>query len=339
VPNIEVERGVSPDNALKVNNRANLGDSERLALPSSRSAVGTIVNTVLHAPNGRYCSPDAARNSPDDGAKQRSIEQRDGYQFLTALDLPGSQERPGWDLVSPEARRSALGWRLPEAHRSLHDLRLLIIDDCTLYRENLAATFVANGSATPAVAWDLSSLVTALDGAAAPSIVLLQIGTKDSLMLLRAALQISPGVRVVVLGVSEDDVSDIVGCAEAGVAGYHMRTESLADLLELIVKVAAGASVCPPGVSAILLNRLSALAAQRRPSPIKEVILTAREVQILRMLEMGLSNREIAARLSIAVHTVKNHVHSVLTKLGVTTRAEAAARSRSVRFAEDRSGN
>ena len=56
-----------------------------------------------------------------------------------------------------------------------------------------------------------------------------------------------------------------------------------------------------------------------------ELVLTAREVQIFGMLKLGLSNREIAAQLCIAVHTVKNHVHSLLTKLNVRTRAEAAA--------------
>jgi DNA-binding NarL/FixJ family response regulator len=140
-------------------------------------------------------------------------------------------------------------------------------------------------------------------------------------------------MKVIVLGVSEDDEAGIVACAEAGVAGYHLRTEALDDLLGLIGRVAVGESSCSARVSSILLRRLSAL-AQQRPPMAKEVVLTAREAQILRMLEMGLSNRDIAAELCIALHTVKNHVHSVLTKLGVGTRAEAAARFRTVRFTE-----
>ena len=91
-------------------------------------------------------------------------------------------------------------------------------------------------------------------------------------------------------------------------------------------------------MSAVLLRRLSSLASAREPVA-KELVLTAREVEILRLLEMGMSNRDIAERLCIAVHTVKNHVHSVLTKLGVTNRAEAAARFRTVRYAETASEN
>jgi DNA-binding NarL/FixJ family response regulator len=207
---------------------------------------------------------------------------------------------------------------------------MLIIDDCTLYRENLAAIFAQNGIAAPSVAWDLPSLVTALDGIH-PTVVLLNIATRDSALLLRAVKELRPNVRVIVLGASEDNESEIVACAEAGVSGYHMRTDSLEDLLVLIRKVAGGETLCSPQVSAILLRRLSALASQREPAT-KELALTTREAQILTMLELGRSNQDIATQLSIAVHTVKNHVHSLLTKLGVSTRAEAAALSRTIRL-------
>jgi DNA-binding NarL/FixJ family response regulator len=219
-----------------------------------------------------------------------------------------------------------------EGQDPFRDESILIIDDSTLYRENLAATIALYGTASPGLAWDLPSLVKALEDTT-PSIVLLNIATRDSALLLRAAMEISPNVRVIVLGVSEDDESEIVACAEAGVVGYHMRTESLEDLFVLIRKVAAGKSFCSPRVSAILLRRLSALASQRPPAA-NELVLTAREAQILRMLELGLSNQDIATQLRIAVHTVKNHVHSLLTKLGVSTRAEAAALSRTVHYTE-----
>ncbi|MBI3212913.1 MAG: response regulator transcription factor [Mycobacterium sp.] len=207
--------------------------------------------------------------------------------------------------------------------------RILIIDDCTLSRDNLAGALRENGQSV-SVAWDLPSLLR-VDQGLRPDVVLLNVTTRDSGMLVGAALEIDPNVRVVAMGVSEDDESVIVACAEAGVAGYHTRFQSFEDLLDLIGKVVAGETLCSPRVSAILLRRLSSLASQRQPGT-KELVLTTREAQILGMLKMGMSNREIAAQLCIAVHTVKNHVHSVLSKLGVNSRAEAAALSSSVRY-------
>ncbi|SCX07023.1 DNA-binding response regulator, NarL/FixJ family, contains REC and HTH domains [Mycolicibacterium fluoranthenivorans] len=206
--------------------------------------------------------------------------------------------------------------------------KVLIVDDCTLYRDYLAAVVVSHGAVVTGVAWDCSSLLACVD-ATTPGVILVDMRTRDSEMLLRRALQSSPAAGVVVLGVSGDDESEIVRCAEAGVAGYHLRAEALDDLIVVIRKVAAGEFLCSPVISAILLHRLSSLASQRQ-KPGRDLVLTAREIQILSMLEVGLSNQEIAARLCIAVHTVKNHVHSLLTKLGVSSRAQAAALARTI---------
>lgn len=216
-------------------------------------------------------------------------------------------------------------------------MRILILNDCAMFRDYLVAVLASYGADSPGVAWDLVSLIAAFE-ATQPRIILLDSRTRDSTMLLRQAMKLSPHIRLVVLGVSEDDEAEIVAYAEAGVAGYHLRSESLEDLLVLIHKVAAGGSLCSPRVSAILLRRLSALASQGRPAA-KELVLTSREIQILRMLEMGLTNRDIAEQLRIAVHTVKNHVHSLLTKLGVSTRAQAAARARAILRPEGPPGN
>jgi DNA-binding NarL/FixJ family response regulator len=206
--------------------------------------------------------------------------------------------------------------------------RVLVIDDCTLFRENLAASLAATGIAVAGTAWDLPSLVAASEETNA-NLVLVNTATRDSHLLMRAAMDISPSARIIVVGTSEEDEQEIIACAEAGVAGYHMRSDSLDDLILLIHNVAGGQSIFPQRVSAVLLRRLSSLASQPRPA-VRDLVLTAREAQILKMLELGRSNRDIAARLDIAVHTVKNHVHNLLTKLGVSTRAEAAAVSHAI---------
>lgn len=210
---------------------------------------------------------------------------------------------------------------------SLRDARVLIVDDSVMYREHLADVISDHGATFTGVAWDVPSLVSAFEDIL-PRVVLVNVAMRDSAILLRQALSMATTVRVIATGVLEDDESSIVACAEAGVCGYHMRSDSLADLLKLVRRVADGESLCSPQVSAILLRRLTALASEQ-PSTSKELVLTVREAQILEMLELGLSNRDIAERLHIAVHTVKNHVHSLLGKLGVGSRAQAAALSRS----------
>lgn len=178
------------------------------------------------------------------------------------------------------------------------------------------------------MAWSLDSLSAALSRP--PRIVLLNLLTYQSISLLHCVRQLCPTAKVIVIGIVDEDETDVIACAEAGVAAYHLRSESLGELRNLIARVAYGESVCSPRISAILLRYLSTAATERRSVP-GDPDLTAREMQILRMLEQGLSNKDIADELCIAVHTVKNHVHSVLGKLGVRTRAEAAAFCRSLR--------
>jgi DNA-binding NarL/FixJ family response regulator len=259
-------------------------------------------------------------------------------QSPAEVDGPGGPGAVPTDIARPghrSWRESANVGGIPESspeggtwQETVGSQGVLIIDDCTLFRENLAAVLAVNGIAVAGTVWDLPSLVAALEESNA-DLVLLNMATRDSHLLMRAAVDIRPGVRIIVVGTPEEDEQKIIACAEAGVAGYHMRGDSLDDLIMLMRNVAGGKFVCPPRVSAILLRRLSNLASRPQPAG-RDLALTTREAQILKMLELGRSNRDIAERLDIAVHTVKNHVHNLFTKLGVNTRAEAAAFSRAL---------
>ncbi len=247
-----------------------------------------------------------------------------GFHGATALPHGITALEP---VVSPG---QASGLHAVPRERRRGETRILIVDDCTLYRENLASVLGANRAVAPCVAWDLPSLQTALEEGT-PHIVLLSTSTKDAAALLKTIVANSPDAKVIAMGVSENDETTIVACAEAGVTGYHLRSESFEDLLMMIRNIRHADTGCSPRVGAILLRRLSMLAAERQPEP-EELVLTAREIQILRMLEKGLSNRDIADQLCIALHTVKNHVHSLLGKLGVSSRAQAVAVSHSMQY-------
>ena len=116
---------------------------------------------------------------------------------------------------------------------------------------------------------------------------------------------------------------------EAGAHGYLPRDASLAELRRTVHLVAAGQMAASPEMAYALFSRLAELArARRRTTVLESLILTSRELAVLRLIAQGLGNREIAKRLSLSFHTVKNHVQNIFKKLDVTRRIEAVERAR-----------
>lgn len=114
---------------------------------------------------------------------------------------------------------------------------------------------------------------------------------------------------------------------EAGARGYLYRGESLDALIEQIRAVACGESIVDPVVAGRVVERIGLLARLCLENEIdiaRTSRLTDREWEVLRLIERGASNKEIASTLDIGVGTVKNHVHSILQKLGVSSREDAA---------------
>jgi two-component system, NarL family, nitrate/nitrite response regulator NarL len=157
----------------------------------------------------------------------------------------------------------------------------------------------------------------------APDVVLLDVAGENRVAAITALVHAIPGVKVIACAVPETE-QDVIPCAEAGVAACLPRETPLAELGATIERVASGESIASPRVAAMLLRRVATLAARSSP----EGRLTAREGEILELIDDGLSNKQIARRLSIELSTVKNHVHNILEKLQVHRRYEAAARMR-----------
>jgi DNA-binding NarL/FixJ family response regulator len=141
-------------------------------------------------------------------------------------------------------------------------------------------------------------------------------------------------MRVVLLTVPEVEQA-VLPCIEAGIAGYVPRNGGLENLVTVIRSAARGEGVCSPRMVGRLWARLAHLArTQAAAAPVES--LTGREREILAYIERGLSNKEIAAQLSIEIATVKNHVHKVLEKLHVRRRGEAVAALRRTATIETR---
>ena len=139
-----------------------------------------------------------------------------------------------------------------------------------------------------------------------------------------------PGVRVIALTTFDDD-EDVFAALRAGAVGYLLKDVSSARLVEAVLAAARGESVLQPSVAAKVVARFAQLPdpAEPRPQPLV-VPLSERELEVLRLLADGRSNREIAATLFLAEGTVKNHVTNVLAKLGARDRTQAALRARAL---------
>ncbi len=206
-------------------------------------------------------------------------------------------------------------------------MRLVICSDVRIFREGLAEVLGARDGidVVSAVCEGEECLRDAR--ALAPDVVLLDMATAGSVAFLRELRRSVPATAVVALGVRETE-DEVVACAEAGVAGYVTREHAVGDLIEALEALARGEALCPPRAAAMLLRRVSALAAERRPATSGVEELTNREREILNLICDGLSNKQIGHSLHIELPTVKNHVHNILEKLQVVGRREAAALAR-----------
>jgi DNA-binding NarL/FixJ family response regulator len=119
-----------------------------------------------------------------------------------------------------------------------------------------------------------------------------------------------------------DDETQVLTCAQIGIAGYVTRDGSVEDVVAAIKAAARGEVHCSPKIAGSLFRRIAALSAERSGRTVSGA-LTAREAQILKLVQEGMSNKMISRNLGIELPTVKNHVHSILVKLGVHRRAEA----------------
>lgn len=202
-------------------------------------------------------------------------------------------------------------------------IRVLIVGDIRLYSEGLAD--VLGRRSDMRITGIASNHHQCLDQvrANAPDVTLIDMAMPESLQTVKAIRDLGPEVKVVALAVPELE-SEIITCVEAGVAGYVPREASLADLTAAVLGAVKGEFRCPPRMVGTLVKRISVLAA-RDPIARTAPVLTGREAEIVVLIDRGLTNKEIAARLGVSPYTVKSHIHRTLRKLKVNRRSEAAA--------------
>ncbi len=196
-------------------------------------------------------------------------------------------------------------------------IRVLIVDDHGVVRQGLRMYLAldpelevvgeaANGAEALRIAHELRPEVVLMD---------LLMPVMDGIAAIGAIRRELPDIEVIALtSVLED--SAVYGAMRAGAIGYLLKDTEADELCRAIKAAAAGQVQLSPSVAARLLREV--------PSPQLPEPLTERETEVLRQLAQGKSNKEIAATLVIAEKTVRTHVSSILAKLGVTSRTQAA---------------
>lgn len=204
-------------------------------------------------------------------------------------------------------------------------VNLIILSEARLYREGLALT-VENRSEEIDVVGACSDADSAArlvaDHPGAVVLVDVSHSNVDAAIQRLTAGRSAP--RLVALSLTAGTDEEVIAAAETGFSGLLAANASVDDLIDTVEHAAKGEMVCSPRAAAGLARRLADLAG-RRNAPVATQSLTAREREVAELLETGLSNKQIARRLSIRLSTVKNHVHNILSKLGVERRGEAAA--------------
>lgn len=211
-------------------------------------------------------------------------------------------------------------------------IRVLLVDDQALFREGLSTLLSLHPDID--VVGEAANGLEALELTAElrPDVVLmdLRMPLLDGVTATRRLKERRDPARVIVLTTFDNDESVFDGL-RAGAVGYLLKDVSSDKLLEAIRATARGESFLQPSIAAKVLAEFTRLEERVAPAPHPAGLtepLSERELEILRQVAAGDSNKEIAAQLFITEGTVKNHVTNILGKLGVRDRTQAALRAR-----------
>jgi DNA-binding NarL/FixJ family response regulator len=204
-------------------------------------------------------------------------------------------------------------------------IRVLIADDHALFRRGLNMVLESeDGIDVVAEAEDGQDAIAKAEEFA-PDVVLMDVRMPrvSGIEATRTIRDVIPTAKILMLTVSDEE-EDLYEAIKAGANGYLLKEISVEEVAEAIRAVVQGQSLISPSMASKLLSEFNALArkaAERQQFPTP--VLTGRELEVLKLVARGMSNREVADELYISENTVKNHVRNILEKLHLHSRMEA----------------
>ncbi len=227
-----------------------------------------------------------------------------------------------WHGPDPSSQPAGVGGDTGQssaAPGSRPPIRILVVEDHALVREGTAE--LLERSPDLAVVGQAASAEEALPllHRLHPDVTLVDVELPgmNGIAFAQAVGQQDAATRILILS-AYDDYAYVIGALEAGVAGYLLKTASARELSDAVRTAAGGALVLDESISRRLTRRWRSGPGESSPA------LTARETDVLRLVAQGLPNKQIARELGLGLRTVESHVSSVLSKLGLTSRTEAA---------------
>jgi DNA-binding NarL/FixJ family response regulator len=215
----------------------------------------------------------------------------------------------------PELESSTQGGREP--------VRVLVVDDQELFRRGLTMLLaVEPGIEVVGEAGD-GVEGTALAESAAPDVVLLDVRMpkRSGIEACLAIKEAVPSAKIIMLTVSDEE-ADLYEAVKSGASGYLLKDSSIEEVAQAVRVVADGQSLISPSMAIKLIDEFKQMSKPEKTAG-PGLRLTERELDVLRLVAQGHSNKEIAVRLYISENTVKNHVRNMLEKLQLHSRMEA----------------
>jgi DNA-binding NarL/FixJ family response regulator len=212
----------------------------------------------------------------------------------------------------------------------IRKIKIVLVEDNRILRDGIKAVINAQADLKVVAASGGNHDTMVQARTKKPHVILLDLGLRNGsgLRLVKDLSRELPQVKVIGMGLIPSQL-DVIEFVEAGASGFILKDASIDDVLGTIRSVAGGTKILPPTLTESLFTRVIEQALQKGKGALPDAVrMTKREREIIVLIAEGMSNKEIADRLSLSTYTVKSHVHNILEKMALHSRLQIATHFR-----------